>query len=100
MTGHTKHTVISLMIEMENRVQPGRTFLEPGMPSESDLVPHITHSVRTSNLGPMVEEVLHLNLFKIVSCTYTDLYHNNSPFEQLQKWPRMWKRPRMGHSPP
>lgn len=38
------------------------------MSSQSDLVPHIAHGIRASNLRPVVEEILHLNLLILVSC--------------------------------
>jgi hypothetical protein len=47
-----------------NRV---RTFLEARMSAESNLVPHIAHSIRASDLCPVVEEVLHLNLSIVVN---------------------------------
>jgi len=45
-----------------------RTFFKAGMSSESDLVPHIMHSIRASNLLPMVKEVLYFDLFIVTSC--------------------------------
>ena len=71
------------------------------MSSESDLVPNLAHSIRAPNLRPMVEEVLYLNLFIIVSCPVRiNLSHINSPYEQPQRWLRKLKRPRKGHFPP
>jgi len=57
------------------------------MSSETNLVPHIAHSVRTSNLRPVVKEVLYLHLFGVVSrrVPYNDLDHNNSTFRTTSK---------------
>jgi hypothetical protein len=79
-----------------------QTFFEARVPSESDLVPHITHGIRASNLCPMVEEVLYLNLFHRCQLPrdYINPNHNNSPYGQLQKWLRKLRRPRKERSPP
>lgn len=65
MTGHTIGGGQFDKLERSNLAQ---TFFKTGMSSESDLVPHITHSIRASNLCPMVKEVLNLNLFIVISC--------------------------------
>lgn len=44
-----------------------RTFLEAGMSSKSDLVPNAPHSIRTSDLRPVVEKVFHLHLITVIS---------------------------------
>ena len=70
------------------------------MSPESDLVPHLAHSIRAPNLRPMVKEVLYLNLFIVVSCLVSiNLSHNNLPYEQPQRWLKKLKRPRKGHFP-
>jgi hypothetical protein len=65
MTGHTIGGGQFDKLEQSSLAQ---TFFEAGMSSESDLVPHITHSIRASNLRPMVKEVLYLDLFIVISC--------------------------------
>jgi hypothetical protein len=66
MTGHTIGGGQSDKLEQSVLAQ---TFFEAGMSSESDLVPHITHSIRASNLRPMVKEKLYLDLFIVISCS-------------------------------
>ena len=68
MTGHTIGGGQFDKLEQSPLTQ---TFFEAGMSSESDLVPDITHSIRASNLRPMVEEVLYLDLFIVISCPAT-----------------------------
>jgi hypothetical protein len=71
MTGHTIGGGQSDKLEQSILAQ---TFFEAGMSPESDLVPHITHSIRASNLRPMVKEVLHLDLFIVISCVVTSTW--------------------------
>jgi hypothetical protein len=102
MTGHTRRVVNSRTGLEDGWGSHVRTFLETGMSSETNLMPHIAHSVRTSNLRPVIEEVLYLHLFGVVNrlVPYNDLDHNNLPFEQLQRSPRKSKRPRREHFQP
>jgi hypothetical protein len=65
MTGHTIGGGQFDKLEQSSLAQ---TFFEAGMSSESDLVPHTAHSIRASNLRPMVKEVLYLDLFIVISC--------------------------------
>ncbi len=65
MTGHTIGGGQSDKLGQSILAQ---TLFEAGMSSESDLVPHITHSIRASNLRPVVKEVLYLDLFIVISC--------------------------------
>lgn len=65
MTGHTIGGGQFYKLEQSSLAQ---TFFEARMSSESDLVPHITHCIRASNLRPMVKEVLYLDLFIVISC--------------------------------
>ena len=67
MTGHTKR-VVNSRTEMDGEGRYVRTFLETGVSSKTNLVPHIAHRVGSSNLRPVVEEVLYLHLFRVVSC--------------------------------
>ena len=95
MTGHTIGGGQFDKLEQSSLAQ---TFFEAGMSSESDLVPHITHSIRASNLRPMVKEVLYLDLFIAISCP-VNLDQNNLLYEQLRRWLRKLRRPRKGHFP-
>ena len=101
MTGHTIGGGQFDKLEQSSFVQ---TFFEAGMSSESDLVPHTTHSIRAPNLRPMVKEVLYLDLLIVITYQpprdYNNLDQNNLPYGQLRRWLRKLRRPRKGHSPP
>ena len=95
----TGHTIGGGQFDKLGQGSLAQTFFKAGMSSETDLVPHITHSIRTSNFRPMVKEVLYLDLFIIISCP-VNLDQNNLLYEQLRRWLRKLRRPRKGHSPP
>jgi hypothetical protein len=96
MTGHTIGDGQFDKLEQSSLAQ---TFFEAGMSSVTDLLPHTTHSIRASDLRPMVKEVLYLDLFIVVSCP-VNLDQNNLPYEQPRRWLRKLRRPRKGHSLP
>jgi hypothetical protein len=64
----TGHTIGGGQFDKLEQSILAQTFFKAWMSPESDLVPHTTHSIRASNLRPMVKEVLYLDLFIVISC--------------------------------